>query len=214
MPGFKIANYGANRGHANAEARFYATYTWEIPNLFTNGPRGMPLSGGSVGNQSRDALPLGGYPKGYSNDRINVLLKSAQLPSISLEKIKATGGSHEYNFAGKPVFESIRVSMYDTVGLIDFLKEWKNSVWDKSRGLRTANYYKKNTSIVKYPIDRPDLDTDSAPDEDPNISTLGEVKYDLFGSWPSSIKDSELSYAESSIKYVDVVITYDYFEIT
>ncbi len=34
MPGFKINNFGGNRTNANHEARFYSSFSWEIPNLF------------------------------------------------------------------------------------------------------------------------------------------------------------------------------------
>jgi len=143
------------------------------------------------------------------NDAI-LLLKSASLPSIKFEVEKARGASFEYKYAGGVSFDDIKVSWYDSQGVNEFIKNWKRSVFSIETGLQAANVYKKRTIISKYLVDR---EGDSTPIS--GQDTLdGTQNYNLFGSWPQVIKESDLTYSEASIKSVEIVISYDYFTIT
>jgi len=194
MPGFRINNVGGNGSAVNHESRFYSTFTWEIPSLFVK----------TFENNNKTYSVTTGYDTGIQD----ILLKTAQLPAINYEQIKAKGGSIEYKFAGKPTFEPIKISFYDTYKLSNLLVQWSNSIWNETRGLKAANRYKKQTTISKYLIDR-DLTTSDQFKQKPD----GTVKYNLYGSWPMVIRESELTYVESGIKTVELTIMYDHFSV-
>lgn len=188
MPGFAIANIGGNGPTAYHEARFYASYSWDMPDitsivgkmLSTNNTTGKRVS--------------------------TILLKSAQLPSAVFDIVKAKGGAQDYKFAGKPTFDDVKITFYDTYGLSFGLKQWFESVYNLNDGLRTANHYKINTTIKKSLMDAELNET-----EDDAVKSTGTVYYNLYGAWPKVIKESDLTYVEASIKTVDVILCYDHF---
>lgn len=195
MPGFLINGIGANRTNLDHESRFYASYSWDITSIFQNN-NFLSFSGGSLNYYAP----------------VKLALKTAQLPSVSFDQVKSKGGAQEYKFAGKPNYDNIKVSFYDTLGLIDIIKEWSNSVFNVQQGIRTANNYKFNTRIVKYLMDREDQGDDAAENE--GSLPDGIVIYDLYGSWPVMIKESDLTYVEASIKTIELSISYDHFIVS
>lgn len=189
MPGFNVNGIGGNLSTVDAESRFYASYSWEIPDLLT-----------TVGK----LLSIGGY---ISSSTPSIILKTAQLPSVSFEMIKAKGGAQDYKYAGKPTFDNIKITFYDTYKLADGLKRWSESVYNMQDGIRTANNYKTKMVINKYLMDRDVGGLTAAP------QPQGNVRYELYGAWPQMIKESDLTYSEASIKTVDVTITFDHYII-
>jgi len=189
MPGFTIGGIGGNGDIVDHESRFYASYNWEIPDIMTIVGK-MLLSGGS-GSQKQTST---------------ILLKTAQLPSVSFEVVKAKGGAQDYKYAGKPSFDNIKITFYDTYGLGSGLKRWSESVYNKDDGIRTANHYKANTKIRKFLVD-----AELTPGANGQGKPTGTVEYELFGSWPQMVKESDLTYVEASIKTVDVTLCYDHF---
>jgi hypothetical protein len=225
MPGFKISNFGGNQKVADHEARFYSTFTWEIEHLFVEDysnksigeELGDPNNESSYGSFNKISMSTSNSKPSYSKPSISsslpatILLKTAQLPSISYDQIKAKGGSIEYKFAGKPVYDPIKITFYDTEDLVRFMKSWSNSIWSRYSGLRTANRYKKKSVITKYLIDRDD--NTSVVSDEFGPKTEGTIRYELNGSWPMVVKESDLTYVEAGIKTVDLTIMYDHCDI-
>lgn len=182
MPGFVINDIGGNphKKGVGPESRFYTSYSWEIDIIDLN----TKLS--TVG----------------SGDAFNgILLRTASLPQPTFTKVKAEGGTIDYQFAGKPIFDDVRLSFYDSTRTTEIYKEWLKQIFTVSDGIKPPDSYKAKSVIRKYLADRTD-------------ETDGKVqKYTLYGSWPVSFKESELTYLEASIKSIEIVLTYDYFEI-
>ena len=172
MPGFAVApenvNFNDNNPLAPSRADYYYTYTWYAPVI-----QGWGVS---------DAQSL-------------IHLKEASLPTYTANVEKYIGGSVEYKFAKSVSWDDIKLSWYDTVGLLPVIREWRMRVWSPAYGLRSANEYKALTTLTCF-----------LPNGD------REYSYLLYGSWPSSIKHGDLTYSNSDVKSIDVTLTYDYAE--
>jgi hypothetical protein len=128
-----------------------------------------------------------------------IMLKTASLPSISFKKVVVDSGSIEYKFAGSQVYEDIKIGWYDSVGMASLMNRWINSIINSDGGINAPSKYKFRTTIIKNPLS----------DDKPN----GQVRYNLFGSWPVALKESDLTYIDSSIKSVEMTISYDRYKI-
>lgn len=181
MPGFRIGLINAHgKFSLNDSPRFYASYTWDIS--LVNG----------IFNNAR-------------NNESLLLLKSATLPSISFKKIEVEG-SVNYKFAGSPIFEDIKITWYDSYGMGKHIETWFDNMILTNGASVPAQNYKRDTVLTKYLVD------DGAIDNIGNGIDLEEEKaeYILKGSWPISFKESDLTYVESSIKTIELTLTYDY----
>lgn len=176
MPGFISQGIGdsSRQGsvHPVGTEEFYYSYTWEIPNLFVG------------------ASSVGYNPS--TNPQL-IYLKDATLPTFSVAKESVVGASVEYKFAKHVTFDDVRVTWYDTQGLISVIRKWREMVWTPESGIKTANEYKHHSYLVTY-----------LP------SGYGAVFYKLVNSWPSVIRHGDLTYTGSDVKIVEVTITYDW----
>lgn len=181
MPGFVVNNIGGHQtGGARAappDAEYYYSYTWYIENMFED-----------VAQDSRDIL---------------IHVKDMTLPAFTANKELLIGSAVEYKFAKNVTFDDVKITWYDTVGLINIIKRWRESVWTPIGGLAPAGVYKKR-SIQRQYIANTDLG------EGPNDSR--EVEYRLEGSWPSTIRHGDLTYTNSDVKVVEVTVSYDWAE--
>jgi len=170
MAGFNVAGtnfYGYGENEASSLATFIPTFTWEVATLFEeNAARGTAL----------------------------VYAKDVSLPSITFEKEEYTGASLKYKFASGAVYDDIRLTFYDTEGILPYLIKWRKSVWEET-GLKTASNYKKESVITVY-----------------NQTGDPQQTFKLIGSWLSVIKHGDLTYTSSDFKFVDLTITYDWAE--
>jgi len=119
------------------------------------------------------------------------------LPTFAVQREEVEGGSIIYKFASYVNWEDVRLTFYDIpVGgykLADQLRVWRDSVWEPGSGLYFAEQYKKETVLRQF-----------------NMDTTETYAWRLYGSWPQSIRDGELSYTRSEVKIVDVVVVYDW----
>jgi len=180
MPGFVIpavgfAPVGGNSPPALGRRDFYYTYTWEIIGLFIDGAA-PPLDGSN---------PL-------------IYLKDLTLPTFTANTDSLTASSLEYKWAKGVVWEDVKVSWYDTKGLIDVLKRWRQSVWTPDTGLQVGSVYKKRSELAQIHL--------------PTFNEDDSVRWRLFNSWPKVIKHGELTYTNSDVKLVEVTIAYDWAE--
>lgn len=165
MPGFKVQSLGES---VSSRKDYYYIYTWELPNI--------------IGTGVTVNSPL-------------VHLKDATTPTFVVNKENYVGSALEYKFAKSVTWEDVKVSWYDTVGLIDIIRKWRQSVWTKEDGLLPASSYKKVTSLRCYL---------------PNGKE--EYGWKLQDSWPSQIRSGDLTYTNSDVKIVEVTISYDWAE--
>lgn len=170
MPGFQVNNLGGRIRHAIPSVEYYYSYTWYIDGLFGEDGQGAVL----------------------------IHAKDMTLPSFVVNKETVIGASLEYKFAKSVTFDDVKISWYDSVGLIDHLKKWRTSVWSEEKGLQGPGVYKKSTFQTQY-----------LPSE---YGSNAKVGYQLYGSWPSSIRHGDLTYTNSEVKLVEVTITYDWAE--
>jgi len=175
MPGFMIDQTGVNDDELNpasAYDEYYYSYTWTILNLFKD-----PTDPGSLRHTAA------------------IHLKDCTLPTFTVNQERYQGASLEYKFAKSVSWDDIKVSWYDTKGLVDIIRKWRQNIWTSEKGIKTAYQYKKETMILNY------LPTGQ-----------GKVKWKLINSWPSSIRYGDLTYTTSDAKFVDINITYDWAE--
>jgi hypothetical protein len=171
MAGFNVieTNFkGIGDNKALDSAIFVPSFTWEVSSLFED-----------IAAKSTAI----------------VYAKDVSLPSVTFEKEEYTGSSLKYKFASGVIYDDIRVTFYDTTGILPYLIKWRKSVWEEGGGLKTASEYKKESVIKVY-------------------DQTGELQqtFTLTGSWPSVIKHGDLTYTSSDFKFVDVTITYDWAE--
>ena len=187
MPGFSIRQFGGNRDAISTEQRFYTSYSWEIV---------------SFSNRLSQVLTDADYM---------VMLRTATLPQITFTKEEATGGTIKYKYAGKPGFEDIRISWYDSVNFSRVYKAWQELIYTHEFGVAPPNQYKAESKIRKYLADRPSTGEQTRSTQE--VPESGNVNYNLFGSWPVTFKESELTYLEAAIKNVEITLSYDYFTL-
>lgn len=175
MPGFIVNNFGGDRKTGvPATASYYYTYLWSIDQIFTDHTSPIQI-----------------------NNTALVHAKSMTLPSFVVSKDVLLGGSLEYKFAKSVSYDDVKITWYDTIGLLDILRGWRKSIWDPKTGLAPYGDYKRMTVQRQY------LSDDQG-------ATSDDVTYRLHGSWPSDIRYGELTYTNSDVKMVEVTVTYDY----
>ena len=122
------------------------------------------------------------------------------------------GSSLVYKYAGMVTWEDIRITFYDTAagGYIPtsgvpgsaqiktstVLKNWRENVWSSKTGLQSPSDYKKWSTISIYTLDW-------------SIRSI----WTLHGSWPSVVKEGDLTYTSTDIKVIEVTISYDWAEL-
>lgn len=179
MPGFVIpatgfAPVGGNSPQAWGRREFYYTYSWEIFDLF----------------EESSSTP-------YDTSSPLIYLKDLTLPTFTANTDSYVGSSLEYKWAKSVVWEDVKVVWYDTKGLIDKIRAWRQRVWTPEGGLQVGSVYKKRSQL--------DVHLPTWEDDD-------SVRWLLVNSWPKIIKHGELTYTNSDVKLVEVVIAYDWAE--
>lgn len=172
MPGFAIQGingvFGGQAGNVpgpSAIQEYLYSYTWEIFQLMGN------------------------------LDSLLINAKDISTPTFTVGIETQQGASLEYKFAKNVSYDDIKVTFYDAVGMIKIFKEWRETVWTNQDGLKTAESYKRNSTLIISP---PSWENDKS------------VEWHLTGSWPSSIRHGELTYTSSDVKLVEVTVTYDF----
>lgn len=155
---------------AVSPVKAYYSYSWYIENLFST----------HIGAEGGDAL---------------IYLRDMSLPTFTVNQEKYQGASLEYKFGKSVHWDDVKVTWYDTIGLLDKILQWRQAVWKPDSGLQPADQYKKTSTLVS---ELPEGGSE-------NIWTL-------INSWPSSIKYGDLTYTQSDVKVVDVVVTYDWIK--
>ena len=169
MPGFQVNNIGGVSGGSRgpeATREYLYSYTWEILEVV-----------------------------GKFDNLVVTSVRDVTLPTFSVSVENHQGASLEYKYAKSVSYEDIKISFYDTDGLLPTFKEWRESVWTSADGLKTADEYKKNTRINSF-------------DSTWNL----QQSFYLHGSWPSLIRYGDLTYTKSDVKIVEITITYDWAE--
>ena len=187
MPGFVIGggpfkpvggvSTGEVTGIPLATREFYYKYTWEIQSYFEDD--------GAAGGRTLD----GNNPLVY--------LKDATLPTFTAQVDSIIGTSLEYKWAKSVIWEDIKVTWYDTVGLVDIMKRWRKTIWTKNVGIKPGSFYNKKSQLRNF---LPTWDHETA------------IKWTLHNSWPKIIKHGDLTYTQSDVKLVEVTISYDWAE--
>jgi hypothetical protein len=177
MPGFvvgappmggQISSLGG-RPSLDGRREYYYNYFWEIEYLFGQDD--------------------------FSKDAALISLKDATLPTFTINKESYVPSSLEYKFAKSVSWDDIKVSWYDSTGLLAVMKEWRELVWTPETGLKMADDYKKLSVIHNF------------------LPTGKKVNtWTLHNSWPSLIRHGELTYTSSEVKIVEVTVTYDWAE--
>jgi len=103
------------------------------------------------------------------------------------------GASLEYKFAKSVNWDDVKITWYDTAGMLATVKQWRETIWDQEYGIAAVDTYKQE-SILRTHL--------------PDYTAINE--WVLMNSWPSQIKHGDLTYTSSDIKIVEVTLTYDW----
>jgi hypothetical protein len=121
--------------------------------------------------------------------------KDLTLPTFSAERQEIIGGSLIYKYAKNIKWEDVNISFYDVAkpSISNELDEWKDLVATSEAGLQKHSDYKKDCVFEE-------------------LNGLGKKlrTIKLKGAWPASIAYGKLSYTDSSIKIVELTLSYDY----
>jgi hypothetical protein len=171
MPGFIVDTFtgpigGKTGNYSPRSTEYYYSYTWEIFKLFED----------------------------IHNSAL-IHARDIDLPTFSANMDSIVGASLEYKWAKSVVWDDIKITWYDTVGLIEVMKKWRKTIWSQDKGLQVGSEYKKMSEISVY---------DSSWDN--------EIRWKLIGSWPKIIKHGSLTYTQSDVKLVEVTLSYDWAE--
>jgi hypothetical protein len=180
MPGFIVNTIGGTPGFPNtgANQEYFYKYSWSIEYLFAES-----LLGGRFTSRGR-----------FVDNSPAIQLRDATLPTFTANKEVVMGSSVEYKFAKSVTFDDVKVTWYDTNGLLDIMREWRALVWNPTDGLQTARTYKRRSEIQQF-----------LPHDPSEVN-----RHILINSWPSVIRHGELTYTESEVNLVEVTITYDW----
>lgn len=126
-----------------------------------------------------------------------VYLKDVNLPDITFEEEKVKGSSLSYKFAKEPSWSDVKITFYDTDGLLDVLHQMRSKIWNQKEGIRPAVEYKRDTRIIQYLAD----------DITPAFTWV------MYGSWLKGISSSQLTYTSSDMHNVIITISYDWAEL-
>lgn len=165
MPGFIVEDIGY--GAPGGDIKTYYTYTWDILTVLGDRTTYPPL----------------------------IYLKEMGLPTFSVGQERVKGASLNYKFASDVTWEDVKVTWYDTSGMLKVIQKWRESVWTEEGGLQPPKEYKKESWLRTFL---------------PDASEINGWK--LINSWPSTIRHGDLTYTQSDVKVVDVVISYDWAE--
>jgi len=132
---------------------------------------------------------------GEQVDEALVYLRECTLPSFEVSTEDVATGHAEYNFAKSIQWRDVSLSFYDTNGLLPRLQELYEGVWNPNEGIRHANSYMAETLINVYFLD----------------NTLA-YSWRLINSWIKSLKYSNLTYENSGILNIDIVLSYTWAE--
>lgn len=121
--------------------------------------------------------------------------KDLTLPTFNAERQEILGGSLIYKYAKNIKWDDVNISFYDVVkpSISEELDKWKDLVATAESGLQKHSDYKKDCVFREL---------DGFGD---SLRTIN-----LKGAWPASIAYGKLSYADSSLKLVEMTISYDY----
>jgi len=158
-------------------------------------PSGLPLEQKPFYTYTWELASLGGFSPNKFLPLIS--LRECTLPAFAFGKEEVQGASLNYKYASDVTWDDVRLTFYDMprkgVLLQPILEGWSAEVWNCAAGIGYASDYKNDTKITVF-----------------NADKTAEYDWTMYGSWPSTIRDGELSYTTSDIKIVEVIVTYDW----
>ncbi len=124
-----------------------------------------------------------------------VYSKDLTLPVIGFEEESIPGASINYKFPKLATFSDVTMTFYDVHGFYKELEKLHDKIWTPGGGLRPANEYMEDTIFG-------------------TTNGKGKVlnEWTLKNSYVKELSHSELSYGDSELKTVTVVISYSWSE--
>lgn len=126
-------------------------------------------------------------------------VKSVDGLGINISPIKVTYGNNSINYAGKPEYNDLSITIRDFIGLDteQELMTWHNKVYDpKSQAIGFAAQYKQSGILREFA---------------PNGTVLRG--WNLYGCFPSNITLGNFSYDDNSIREINATFLVDYAKL-
>jgi hypothetical protein len=198
MPGFSVPGPNGPVGEGPSVGNFpYFVYTWRILSVF------------------EELIDIGN-PLVYAKD--------ATLPTFTAGVEEVESASLVYKYAKAPKWEDVRLTWYDIpvngISACDLIKNWRRRVWTPEGGVGEAvTVPAPRPSAPDSAVPRPRYSRNDGYKRDSRIAQFTaedepeEVRvWTLYGSWPQQIREGDLTYTDSEVKIVEVVLAYDWAE--
>ena len=119
------------------------------------------------------------------------------LPRISFDEEVVEGAAVKYKFAKFLGYDDVKVTFYDTEGLVLELYGWEAKIFTPATGIGVASDYKMSSKFQLL---------------DGQNNVLYSIT--LENSWPKQISLGDLTYTESDAKIVELTLSYDFISIS
>jgi hypothetical protein len=125
-----------------------------------------------------------------------IFAKDLSLPVFRADKQEVLGSNLFYKFAKNINWQDVTVTFYDMNDTLEELEVWREKVQNitKGIGVHGGSFGYKDTCIFSL------IDGEGKE----------EQKITLSNAWPLSIDQGKLDYADSEIKLISVILSYDY----
>jgi len=194
MPGFKLGKIDSGTRRALGPSDVVYSYTWEITSLPFNR---VFTQGNSLLNNIREKIT------GQSS--VQIYAKDVTLPTYNFIDEKYKSASLSYKYAKEINWNDVKITFYDTRGIINLLNLMTRQTWDRNTGIRPAVEYKFDSVITVFR-------GDDANVRDRSIIREIEETYKLRGSWIKQLDQAPLTYESSDAHTVSVILSYDWAE--
>lgn len=128
-----------------------------------------------------------------------VVARDLVLPESRVEVQEILGGLIWYKFAKNVKWQDVTVVFYDDGKILDGIEQWRELVYTIEDGIKThtpGSGYKRKCAFELL---------DGAGDVKKSLS--------LMNAWPTAVSHGRLSYSDSEIKIVNLILAYDWAEI-
>lgn len=124
------------------------------------------------------------------------LARDLTLPSLRIASQEINGGLITYKFAKGVKWDDVTVVFYDDGSVYGQLQEWLNKVYTNDKGIQSHSQYKQTSEFAL-------LGGQGNPRN--NVT--------LFNSWPTVVEQGRLTYTNSELKVITVILSYDWAEV-
>lgn len=168
---------------------------FQILGIQSEGEKNVPRPVGVIYRYTWDMEKL--VSESVAQEDSLIYLRTCTLPAYNIETEDVKTGHTTYKLPKDVTWADVKLSFYDTNGLLGVLQRLKDNVWTPEDGIKLADDFVADTKINVNAGD-------------------GQLEYSwvLKNSWVRSVSFTELSYEASGVNNVNVTVGYSWAEST